>query len=544
MNNVSLLSSTSFLKPLFILTALGLTVGCQEITDIKNIDPLKGVVFKLNYQPASAQVQGLIVDAKTGVPLDSPIQVSIQGKDASRTVTFDGKALTTYTAPKGDLFIGLKGTVPTSATPAELRVIVNAEGYVASSTNLSLKQALNDPFTIRLVKIAATPTGVSAKVDDMVASAAGALTADKVIQVTTPASASMASMGMTVAFTAGTVLQDSKGQAVAGKITIAVVAYSGQSQEALQVFPGSVNAPVEKDASGKSGTKGLFEPIGFVAINMKNAASQVVSTLSKAATVQMDIPANRFNSSTGQPVKEGDLLEVYSYNETTGVWTYGQKVVVERRGSNLVATVPVTHSSYYALTVPRTLETCRVAYTVRGIAQGYSLRYTLRKFDQGTSGNSQVISAGNSSETNSDRVFEFDLPAGNYEFSVLDPVSNNDVIGSTKATNPCGSVVLTVTTPTRVEASFTARAKCENNKNLEVYPTVTVYYGEVGKAYSGGSTSFVNGKGSLKGLKPNTKYQACIHYEGEYCAEFTTTTVSAEHTLDYVLKSNSPVCMN
>ncbi|RYF59010.1 MAG: hypothetical protein EOO39_33650, partial [Cytophagaceae bacterium] len=210
MNHFSIASSRPFLKTLFILTTLGLAVGCQEITDIKNIDPLKGVVFKLNYQPGKAQVQGLVVDAKTGVPLDIPIQVSIQGKDASRTITFDGKALTTYTAPKGDLYIGLKGTVPTAAAPAELRIVVDAEGYIASSANLSLKRSLNDPFTIRLVKITSTPAGVAAKVEDATASSAGAFTADKLIQVTTPSSASAAATNVTVSLPATTIMKDGK----------------------------------------------------------------------------------------------------------------------------------------------------------------------------------------------------------------------------------------------------------------------------------------------------------------------------------------------
>lgn len=544
MNHCSLASSRSFLKTLFILTTLGLAVGCQELTDIKNIDPLKGVVFKLNYQPAKSQVQGLVVDAKTGIPLDIPIQVSIQGKDAGRTVTFDGKALTTYTAPKGDLFIGLKGEVPTATTPAELRVVVDAQGYVASGVNLTLRRALNDAFIIRLVKTMATPTGVAAKVDEVIASSTGVLTVDKVIQVTTPASASVASMNMSLFFFAGTIVKDDKGQPVTGRIPTSLVAYSGQSQEALQAFPGGLNAPVAKDVQGKSDTKGIFDPIGFVAIEMKNLANQTVSTFSKPVTLQMSIPANRFNSSTGQPIKEGDKLEVYSYNETTGVWTYEREVMTERKGNDLMANVPINHLSYYALTIPRTSTTCRVAYTVRGLPEGYSVSYTLRKFDQGLSGYSVLVSSGNSSDNTADRVFEFDVPAGNYEFSILDPVSNNEVMNSTKATNPCGAISLNITPPSRIDASFTVRAKCENGNNIEVYPTVTIFYGEVGKAYSGGSASFVNGKGVLKGLKPNTKYQACIHYEGEYCVEFTMTDASSERTLDYILKSNSPACIN
>lgn len=537
MTHFSLASPRPFIKTLFILTTLGLAVGCQEITDIKNIDPLKGVVFKLNYQPGKAQVQGLVVDAKTGIPLDIPIQVSIQGKDASRTITFDGKALTTYTAPKGDLYIGLKGTVPTTATPAELRIVVDAEGYIASSVNLTLRRSLNDAFTIRLVKITSTPAGVAAKVDDATASTTGALTADKVIQVTTPSSASAASINMAVSLPASTVIKDDKGQPVTGKVTTSVVAYSGQSREALQTFPGGLDASVAKDAQGKSNTKGIFEPIGFVAIEMKNSTNQTVSTFSKPVTVQMSIPANRLNSSTGQPVKEGDKLEVYSYNETTGTWTYEREVMAERKGSDLITNVSISHLSYYAVTFPRNTTTCHVTYTVRGLPEGYSVRYMISR-------NGMTITSGNSAETSADRVFEFDVPAGDYEISVLDPVSNNAVIGSTKVTNPCEAISLNVTVPTSLDASFTVRARCENGKNLEVYPTVTVFYGEVGNTYTGGSASFVNGKGVLKGLKPNTQYQACVHYEGEYCQEFTTGSTSSEHTLDYILKSNTQACQN
>lgn len=540
MKNLTQRSPNSLIKAVVLSTTLGLVVGCQTIKDIQNIDPLKDVIFKLNYQPAKTQLQGLVVDAKTGLPLQIPIQVTIGGKDAGRAITFEGKALTTYKAPKGDIFIGLTGVEPTQTSPADIRVVVDADGYAASSINLSITKSLNDPFQIRLAKFDAPPAGVASSALSTPASASGVLTTQRVVEVTTAASGSMAAMPLTVTIPANTTLKDSKGAPVSGNVTTSVMAFNGQSPDARQAFPGGLLAPLAKNAQGKRDVKGLFSPVSFAAIEMRNPTGQLVSTFSQPASIQMGVPATTFNSSTGQRIKANDQLEVYSYDELTGSWTYERNVAVRQASNGFLADVPITHLSYYALTTPMDSETFQTSFTVRNLPVGTAYVYSLYRFDQGADGQGTEIQRASSTSN----TLSFNLPVGSYRLTVYDPVDLTP-LGSTILSNTSNSTTdVTYAPPTgRLKAAFTVRAVCENGKNFEVYPTVSVFYTETGKT-GGGVATFANGKGDLTGLKPNTNYTATVYYEGSFSVNFNSGSADSEHSLNYVLKSNTIACKN
>lgn len=540
-------SIRAFSRSSLLLAILGMIMSCQAIKDIGNVKPFDGVIYKLNYQPAKTQVQGLVVDAKTNEPLQIPIKVAILGKDASRTITFAGKAQTTYTAPKGDLFIGLKGAEPTVSAPAELRVVVNADGYVASSINLTLTKSLNNPFIIRLVKLDATPAGVAAQAATATASTSGALTTNKVIEVTVPATATAPALPVSVSLSANTVMKDDKGQPVNGDVTASVVAYSGQSQDALQTFPGGLSAPVVKNAQGTSNVTGRFSPVSFVSIEIRNGSGQIVSTFSQPIIVQMGIPSGVYNPQTKQALKSGDKLEVYSYNENTGDWTYERNASVRQDGSSLVADVLITHLSGYALTTERPADGCSQLFKIANLPANYSYIAELTVYDGANQDRAQVLE-----RTGSLSGDQFALTLDNsqrYEVTILDPLSGNVIGRSGKFTNACSggagaASTITITPPTdRINARFTVRAVCENGKNIEVYPTTTVYYQEAGSnSANKAGVTFVDGKGTLTGLKPNTNYTAIVYYEGTYSENFNSGPTDSDRTLVYVLKDNVSVC--
>ncbi|MGV3556940.1 hypothetical protein [Larkinella arboricola] len=496
---------------------------------MKNLDPFKGVTYKLNYRPTNTQIQGLVIDAKTGQSLTIPVQVTILGKDASRVVNFNGKAQTTYSSPKGDLFIGLKGDVPTRQAAAELRVVVDAAGYIPSGVDLKLTRDLNDPFIIRLVKETDPPQGVTVKQDQLTLGTNGTLPAGKEIVL---AATSMTAPA-TIQFASGTVMKDEQGNTVSGTVAATVAVYSRLAKS----IPVGLTTKVTQNGSTKDVTLHLAN---YISVNLANKDGKSVTSFTKPVEIKMGIAAGFPNLSTGQPVKAGDQLTVYARNEKTGSWESVQKVKVEAKGSDFVVSFPVSHFTDYA--VGGSLATQPAFFTFVGLPSTFSVLYELNVLVPTVSqpdDNTIVAAAGTAGHNSIGAGAPVGVP---FTLNLYDALGN--LLSQTSGQNLSGEHIVTVPRPSgTIDVDFTIRATCENGKNIEVYPTTLVRYGKPGAdlaTFAG--VTLINGKGKLVGLKPNTTYEARVDYEGAWSAVFTTGTASESRNLTYVLKSHTEAC--
>ncbi|GAB3902083.1 hypothetical protein GCM10028803_27970 [Larkinella knui] len=510
------------LKGSTLLVALTILLG--SCNDLKNLNPLKGVTYKLNYRPANTQIQGLVVDAKTGQSLTIPVQVTIFGKDASRVINFDGKAQTSYSSPKGDLFIGLRGDVPTRQAAAELRIVVDASGYIPSGVDLRLTTALNNPFIIRLVKKTDPPQGVAVKQDQVTLAANGTLQSEKEIGM---ASTSMTAP-TTVQFASGTVMKDDKGNVVSGTLATAIAVYSPQATS----IPVGLTTKVTQNGETTS-TNVSLQIASYISINLTNSAGQSATSFTKPVVIKMGILPTFLNRSTGKLVQVGDKLAVYVRNEKTGNWAFVQDVKTEAMSTGLGVSFPVTHFTDYAVASAQpTSSSCRAVWNISGLADGYAYRYELVQ-------NGSIRASG----TTTDKALDLgEASEGPAELSIFSPAGN--LLGKSSVQNLCGDHTLALSVPAgTVNVAFTVRASCENGKNIEVYPTVLVRYGKSGGDPSASvGVTFESGHGTLVGLEPNTSYEARVDYEGSWSEVFTTGTASESRNLNYVLKSHTEAC--
>jgi hypothetical protein len=481
---------------------VALVAGCQDIKDIQQLDPLKGVVFKINYEPSPTAIQGLVVDAKTGIGVSVPVQVNIYGPDANRVLTYEGVATTSFKSAKADLFLGLKGTVASAGKPAELRIVVSAPGYIASSIYLFIDKAKLEPFEIRLVKETAPVAGVMIRQDVVETSATGMVKSDETI--TTPVNGSMTS-SVTVQIPANTQLKDAKGQPVAGNLMAQVADFSSQVETALRAFPGGFTTRVNKDDQGNANADGTFATAGFIAIELANASGQVVTTFSQPITVKAGLDNNLNNPETGQKIKSGDLVPVFSYNDLNGEWTYERDVAVKQEGSLLYVLIPVTHLSGYHLAFwsPRSSSCADGAqWTISGKPDGKPLNWALYNGDQ-------LYQSGSTT----DNLIRFPRPfTGAARLDLSSP--NGKLIGTSTVSKFCGSHTVNVTYPPNlIDLNVAISAFCENKPDIQITPSAWVKYRKVGT--NNWQQSFLtSGKGKLVGLEPNVDYEAGVDYNG------------------------------
>ncbi len=541
-------SLLSFTHMTGILLLLVLMTGCKAITDMTKVEPFANVTYKLKYQPAKTLVQGLIVDAKTGVPLTVPVQILITGKDAGRIVTFEGKALRNFTADRGSLYLGLTGTVPSVLAPAEIKIVADAAGYIPSSVTVPLVQELNAPFTIRLVKASAPPAGVGVKTEAFPASTAAGLTAAKQITVSTPATANGAPVQATIEFPKNTILRDEKGNPVITTVTATVSTYSTQTQSAMLGTAIGSNIQLAKDAGGKTDVKATLQPAGYLSVELRDAKGTKVSSFSNPVTVSTGISSDFVHPITKQKIKAGDALQVYVYDEKTGVWAYEQMTQAEVQGSGLGVKFSVTHFSDRAIGW-QALNRCDANYfNVTGLPAGLAFEYEFR----------ENFYPGN--------VYRYQSAIGaDGTVSIYFPGASLDAAGrsmSVELFTPSGislykytgslcalPLLLRLTPPAAgntVNVAAVAKATCENGKKFEITSPATIYYAKVSSPPPFGwpSTQFgPDGKGTFVGLEPNTDYEARLYYgEDVFSQPFKTGTTNSTLTFEYQIRGDVSFC--
>ncbi len=528
--------SRPVLKATVLTTMLGLLVGCQEIKDMAEVKPLNGVTYKLNFQPAPTLVEGMVVDAKTGSMLDVPVNVIIVGKDAGRTVDFAGRSITRYKTELGNFQIGVRGSVPTETAPAELRVLIEADGYVSSSVNLQLTQAINDPFTIQLVKKSDAPDGVAATTSTLTNNASGAILADQQIQVKSPAVGdSVPAMETRLQIAANTVMKDASGQPVTGNVTASLVAFSGESSAAMRVFPGGGNASIATDFNGSTDTRFPMKPGGFTAIKLTNGNGQTVATFSKPVWITMSIAPSAINPATTKPYAAGDTLMTYSYSDYTGEWTYEHKGIVEQQASGLVARFYTMHLTdfgwwgniydffYYLFKTPSRPVYRNTYVTLPSLPDNYTYKFQSQSWWMKNA--SQDYAKSSRSKT---LLLGTDV-VGNKDYEVIISTTYGQTLYKGKIKACQNNVLTTVRFPARASVAFDIWGYCANNANTLIYPFANVWYKKPYESDSdykyGCSLEF--GKATMTDLEPNTDYSCRITYAGK--ANYFTVRTKATY---------------
>ncbi|AEI50998.1 hypothetical protein [Runella slithyformis] len=526
---------------------LTLMMGCKAITDMTKVEPFANLTYKLKYQPAKTLVQGVIVDAKTGVPLSVPVKILITGKDAGRVVNFEGKAMRDFTADRGNLYLGLMGAVPSVVAPAEIKIVADAAGYIPSSLTVPLIQALNTPFTIRLVKESDPPAGVGVKTEAMPASTASGLTAPKQITVSAPATANAAPVQTTISFAQNTQLRDEKGNPVVTPVTARISSYSTQTPSALTGTALSANIVLAKDAEGKTNVKASLQPAGYLSVELIDPQGNKVASFSNPVTVSTTISPEFVHPITKQKVKAGDDLQVYVYDENTGVWSFEQMTKVEPQGGGLGVKFTVTHFSDRAIGW-QALNRCDATYfTVTGLPAGQAFYYVYKgnfsdtdeyRYDGsiGADGSASIYFPG-ASKAPSGRSMSAEVftASGFKAFEYKDELCA--ISAQLKLTPPAPGNTVTV------EAE--AKATCANGKKFEVTSPATIYFGKANTSPgTWPSTQFgSDGKGSFVGLEPNTDYEARLYYGADtFSQPFKTGTANSKLTFQYQIKGDVSFC--
>ncbi|PJJ80428.1 hypothetical protein [Mucilaginibacter auburnensis] len=478
--------------------------------------------------------------------------VKISGKDAA-IVQMDGGS-TDFKASNGFLPLALTSVAaPSKANPVKFNVYATIPGFAPITQTVTITEDSPSVVDISVIEYAKPVVGTA------VATAQSALnsgtSAGGTINVN-PGEGMKEKAVVTIP--SGTQMLDANGGVInANSLTANLVNFSAVSRTSYGAFPGGFNPTNVVDEAGNpiNGGFGInFVSAGLLSVKM-TAGSSEVKKFSKPVLVDMTLDPNTTNFTTGENIKAGDQVPLWSLEESTGQWKREGMVTIVSENGSLVAKFTTTHLSCFNLDWSWAISgvsygTCNVPLTVNlNIGAGVTGVYDVALV---TPNNQYLAAAHGEVLTNGGKVV-FPNVANIAKAKVVISDFNLylnprlPILAQTEIFNPCtkGSVNLTFQGPPPpdfINVKINVTAKC-SNKSVEIKPSGwfelydyvtgiwTCLYLQNGNIIynSGAPVSQSNGQYAIK-LVAGRQYYMSTYSTGSYYSSSNFTLSKSDFT--------------
>ncbi|MEM8556609.1 MAG: hypothetical protein AAGG50_02090 [Bacteroidota bacterium] len=502
--------------------ALTLLLSACDFATIQS-DLEDAAVVRMNIPAASAEVSISFTDAATGLPVSSPVALTITGDEGAQVVDpifFEPIAATTTEGGTITLAVA-DGTLLSAETPARFEVIAQADGYVTTGRSVAVTKTGTSTVDVQMLATgSAAPAGVSLIADAPAGSADNQGRVRETVVIET-APDSETGLRAVVTVPGGAVLTDAQDRTLRGALQAMVAYHSPRSPKALALLPGGFESPVLEYADGRVARDQGFVSAGFVAFEVSDASGRRAARLSTPMEVAMGLPEDFVNPETGHPLAPGDQLPVWGYDATTGRWVEAGFATIPAARTASAAALDVT-------ILYETFDTLQIAFASdasAGCEAGFSIRFDglpadlparIRAYASGYAASLDIV----------DGTVTFgSLPAGVNELTA-ELLFEDEVIGSRTFQVPCGASVSVSATPPsgRVIADISTKVECTAEK-LELFPSGTILVQREGVAHRTPLT-LKDGQVRVNGVVPGATYTGTFSYVQDGRAK--------QHTLRYV----------
>ena len=151
----------------------------------------------------------------------------------------------------------------------------------------------------------------------------------------------------TIEVKAGTEFLNGSGELLSGSLlNVEVIDMDANTVKLSKIFPGGfTNQSVLKNGSRADKS---FLPMSYTSINMY-IGNQEVKDFSQSIKVNMEIDKNLYNPNTGNQVKIGDQLSLYSYELEKDTWVFEKEVTISGSGDELFVNFDTDHLTDYSI---------------------------------------------------------------------------------------------------------------------------------------------------------------------------------------------------
>ncbi len=314
--------------------------------DIKS--PTEGIEVRLKGLERTTVITVQIYDAASGNQVDQQVTVNFSGANANKVISSSNQPITSLTTNTGNIVFSLKDEiVPNLENPVSLVLLFTSNGYINSSKQITIFKTGGSSYDMFLTNVNNTPQGVVTNLVREGSTGSSGLTAPITISSGLEPNSNS---GASISVPAGTQLLDVNGNVLTGNVETRVTYFNPLDQSSLNSFPGGFEVSVQNETGQQQDVQ--FITAGFVSIDMTvNGTS--VEGFSQSATITFDIPDEVVNPETGQNVKAGDVIPLWSYDEDNGEWKWEGNYTVPARsartGKMQIKKENVTHLSYWNL---------------------------------------------------------------------------------------------------------------------------------------------------------------------------------------------------
>ncbi len=281
-------------------------------------------------------------DGATNQPLDFTLTIS--GKDKDKILTSLGT--TNFDVQEGWIALNLaKGVIASVEHPIEFIISATIPGFEPIRKEITVETNDEIKLDIKVIEAGNLPVGIAEDTSKFSLSSGVLAVAQELKTVEENGTTESVSLS----FSAGTTMLDKSGNKISGSSVEAKVRYYGVTDQSIDVFPGGLNPQKVVDKNNKIIEGGVdFFTAGLMDIDMKIGGAEV-KRFDKPVQASMQLNPSQDNFITGEPVKEGDKIPVWSLDESTGEWQQETEANVVMTSNGLVANFEIQHLSCWNL---------------------------------------------------------------------------------------------------------------------------------------------------------------------------------------------------
>ena len=278
------------------------------------------------------------------VPRDITVTAYGPDKDQIFTVLGEKELTLSYSdADKNAAFLSLairRITQFSEDNPLEFTLKFSAKGYTSLFRSFRITDADRTLQNIRMVPLEGNLDGFNKEEVEMIQDNNGTIES-----TSTRTATGNNGQSVSIEVDPNTLMRDEAGNRVTGTIVTHVVSYDYTQKLTNKAAPVSLFA---NNARGKDGAElGFlnFSPVAVYSIDMFGSEGEV-KQFSQPIKVNIEIPVGTPHPETGAPLKAGDELEAWSFDETIGDWQEeGKAKITTQNGNKLIAEFEQSHLS-------------------------------------------------------------------------------------------------------------------------------------------------------------------------------------------------------